>query len=201
MNEKVLLLQSEFINNKMYRREQIDKIGNSVVFLASKIEKISKTKLLKLLYILDEFAIKKSGIPFLNLEYKVWKFGPVASDIFVELSSAPSILKDYIIRNNTVDGHNYISPKKEFNDDEFTQNELDLLEFVVNEFKDYSTDDLISYTHRKSSPWYNSAIKNSVYELLETEQMSTTDFKVNMKELIDYDERKKMIYEDYIENC
>ena len=113
----------------MYTKGQIDKIGNTIVFLTSKIQKISKTKLLKLLYILDEISIKKSGIPFLNLEYKVWKFGPIASDIFVELSSVPSILKDYIVRETTENGHNFISPKKDFIDDEFTQNELDLLDF------------------------------------------------------------------------
>ncbi|MBE9466987.1 MAG: SocA family protein [Bacteroidetes bacterium] len=183
----------------MYTKEQIDKIGNSIVFLASQIKGISKTKLLKLLYILDEISLKKSGIPFFNLEYKVWKFGPVANDIFVELSSSPSMLKDFIIRETTKDGHTFISPKKDFIDDEFTQNELDLLGFVVKKFKNSSANELISFTHRKASPWYNAAIKNSVYELLVTEQISSTEIKVEMKELVEYDERKKQIYEDYLE--
>lgn len=184
----------------MYTSEQIDKIGNTVVFFASQIKGISKTKLLKLLYILDEISIKKSGMPFLNLEYKVWKFGPVANDIFVELSSAPSILKNYINRETSKDGHNFISSKQAFNDDEFSQNELDLLDFMLKKFKDATIDDLISYTHRKASPWYNAAVENLVYELLETAQISTTEFKVNMKELVEHDERKKAIYEDYLEH-
>jgi len=96
----------------MYTREQIEKIGNSIVYLSSKIDKISKTKLLKLLYVLDEISIKRSGIPFLNLKYKVWKFGPVADDLFVEFSSSPSMLKDFINRESTAEGHNYISPKE-----------------------------------------------------------------------------------------
>ena len=175
----------------MYTRDQIDKIGNSIVYLSTEIKGISKTKLLKLLYILDEISIKKSGIPFLNLEYKVWKFGPVANDIFVELSSSPSILKEYIIRQTSKEGNNIISPKKAFEDDEFTQNEIELLEFVVDKFKYSSADDLISFTHRKESPWYNAAIKNSVYELLETEQISTTEIIIDMKELVEYDDRKK----------
>jgi len=184
----------------MYTKEQIDKIGNSIIFLASQIKGISKTKLLKLLYILDEISLKKSGIPFFNLEYKVWKFGPVANDIFVELSSAPSMLKDFIIRETTKDGHTFISPKKDFIDDEFTQNELDLLDFVVEKFENSTANELISFTHRKASPWYNAAIKNSVYELLVTEQISSTEIKVEMKELVEYDVRKKQIYEDYLEH-
>ncbi len=59
----------------MYSQEQTSKIGNTVVYLASNVENSSKTKLLKLLYLLDEISIKTSGIPFLNLQYKdmeVW---------------------------------------------------------------------------------------------------------------------------------
>ena len=185
---------------KMYSDEQIDKIGNTIIFLASQINKISKTKLLKLLYILDEISIKKSGIPFLNLEYKVWKFGPIANDIFVELSSAPSMLKDFINRETTSDGKNYISSKKDFDEDEFTQNEIDLMEFVVEKFKDASINELISFTHRKNSPWHNAAVKNSVLDLLESEKISTTEIIVNMKELVEHDERKKALYNDYLAN-
>lgn len=184
----------------MYSKEQIDKIGNTVVYLTEKIKNASKTKIIKLLYILDEISIKKSGIPFLNLEYKVWKFGPVANDIFVEFSSAPSLLREYIIRSTTVEGHDYISPKQAFKDDEFSQNELDLLDFVIAKFKDYTSDDLIAYTHRKNSPWYNTAVKNSVLELLENEKISTTDFVIDMSELVSYDDRKLNIYRECIES-
>lgn len=184
----------------MYSKEQIDKIGNTVVYLSDKIKNASKTKIIKLLYILDEISIKKSGIPFLNLEYKVWKFGPVANDIFVEFSSAPSLLRDYIIRSTTDEGHDYILPKQAFKDDEFSQNELDLLDFVIAEFKDYTSDDLIAYTHRKNSPWYNTAVKNSVLELLENEKISTTDFIIDMSELVSYDDRKLNIYRECIES-
>ena len=185
----------------MYRSEQIDKIGNTIVYLATEIRGVSKTKLLKLLYILDEISIKKSGLPFLNLEYRVWKFGPVASDIFVELSSAPSMLKDYVERVANANGHIVIKPKVAFNDDEFTQNELDLMGFVVKEFKEKTSSDLISYTHREASPWYNAAKRHSVYDALETEQISSTDYKVDMAELVSHDQRKAGIYADYLEHC
>lgn len=185
----------------MYTNEQIDKIGNSIIYISSNIKEISKTKLLTLLYFLDEISIHKSGIPFLNLEYEVWKFGPVVSDIFVELSSLPSFLKNYITRETSSEGRSFISPKKEFCDDEFSQNELDLLEFVVKEFKDATAQELISITHIKQSPWYNAAMENSVYELLETKQISVTDFKVNMRELVACDDRKSALYDDYQERC
>lgn len=97
-----------------YSKGQISKVGNTIIYLSEKIGNLSKTKLLKLLYILDEVAVKKSGIPLLNLHYDVWKFGPVDKDIYIELSSEPNLLKDYIRRSATADGRNLIVPKLNF---------------------------------------------------------------------------------------
>ena len=44
-----------------FTNEQLEKIGHTVVYLAERIPELSKTKLLKLLYILDEISIKKSA--------------------------------------------------------------------------------------------------------------------------------------------
>jgi len=188
---------SEFYTK--YTDDQIAKIGNTVVFLAQKIKGISKTKILKLLYILDELSIRKSGIPFLNLKYKVWKFGPVSEDIFIDLSTSPTLLKGYISRKPSVEGKTTITPLVDFNDDEFSQNDLDLLEFVFTEFGSKTAKQLVSYTHWKQSPWYNTAKENSILELLESEVISNSEFVIDLSKLIDHDERKKEIYQDYLE--
>ena len=111
--------------------EQLDKIGNTVIYLADRIPQLSKTKLLKLLYILDEISIKKSGIPILNLKYKVWKFGPVSEELFIELSSDSSLLEKFINRDNE---GNHIVSKVKFNDDEFSENDIDLLNYVIEKY-------------------------------------------------------------------
>lgn len=183
----------------MYTKEKIEKIGNSIVYLANNIKGISKTKLLKMLYFLDETSLKRSGIPFFNLEYKVWKFGPVSNEIFVELSSSPSMLKEYINREVSIDGHTYISAKCDFKDDEFSQNDLDLLEYIVEKYKDATVNELITLTHNKNSPWYNAAIKNKVYDSLMNEEISCTDHRVDLMELVNSDERKKKMYQDYLD--
>lgn len=182
-----------------YSPEQIAKIGNTVVFLANKIESISKTKILKLLYILDELSIRKSGLPFLNLKYKVWKFGPVSEDIFIELSSSPTILKGFIKHAPNAEGKITINPLVEFNDDEFSQNDLDLLDFVTEKFGKQTAKELISYTHRQQSPWYNTAKENAILELLENETISNSEFIIDLSKLISHDERKIKLYKDYLE--
>jgi len=187
---------SEFYTT--YSPDQISKIGNTVVFLAEKIENLSKTKILKLLYILDELSIKKSGIPFLNLKYKVWKFGPVSEDIFIDLSTSPTILKGYIERSLSTEGKTVITSLVKFEDDEFSQNDIDLLNIVTSEFGNKTAKELISYTHREKSPWHNTAKENSILELLEKEVISNTEYVIDLSELVNHDSRKKELYNDYI---
>ncbi len=183
----------------VYSRDQISKIANTIIYIATKIKGISKTKVLKLLYILDEISIKNSGIPFLNLKYKVWKFGPVSEDIFIDLSTSPTLLKGYIDSKIDEHGNKEIHPLKKFNDDEFSQNNLELLNFVISNFGTKSANELILYTHREKAPWHNSAVEHSVLELLNNEEISNTEFLIDFKDLIAHDERKLSIYEDYLE--
>lgn len=178
---------------------QIEKVGNSIIYLSDRLPNLSKTKALKLIYILDELSIKKSGIPFFNLKYKVWKFGPVSEEIFIDLSSETTLLKKFIEKTSE-DGVSIIKPGADFNDDEFSDNDIDLLNYVIQNFGDKSAKDLIQYTHRKNSPWHNAASENAVLELLESEVINNTEFLIDMSSLINHDERKKMIYNEFIES-
>lgn len=190
------------MNNKGYiqfSKNQLDKIGNTVVYLGNKIDKLTKTKLLKLLYILDEVSIKKSGIPFLNLPYKVWKFGPVCEELFIDLSSEPKLLENFIQKNNE-DGVDFIVPIKAFNDDEFSQYDLELMDHVIEIFGNKTSNELISYTHRTNSPWKNTALDNNVLELLEKEAINNTELLIDMSQLISHDQRKKELYFDFLES-
>lgn len=180
-----------------FNNDQLEKIGNTVVYLADRIPQLSKTKLLKLLYILDEISIKKSGIPILNLKYKVWKFGPVSEELFIDLSSESTLLEKFINRDNE---GNYIVSKVAFNEDEFTENDIELMNFVIEKFGDKTAKDLISYTHRSNSPWYNTAKENSVLELLENEEINNTEYIIDMGKIVSHDERKFGIYSEYLES-
>ena len=181
-------------------KSQIDKVGNAIIYLSRNIPYLSKTKALKLLYILDELSIKKSGIPYFNLKYKVWKFGPVSEEIFIDLSSETTLLKEYIERSSE-EGTTIINPIADFNDDEFSDNDIQLLDFVVERFGKQNAKELVSYTHRKNAPWHNTAKKNSVLELLENEEINNTELLIDMGSLVTHDERKMSLYNDYQESC
>jgi uncharacterized phage-associated protein len=179
-----------------YRSEQIHKIGNAVVYLSQHIPQLSKTKLLKLLYILDEVSIKKSGLPLLNLKYKVWKFGPVSEELFIDLSSEPTILKNYIKREHNNE-HGVIVPVAEFDDAEFSDNDMEILDIVIKQFGNKTSKELVAYTHRKNAPWYITAQKHSVLELLENETINNTEYLVDLSILVAHDDRKKQVFEQF----
>lgn len=182
-----------------FSKDQLEKIGYTVVYLSERIPQLSKTKLLKLLYILDEISIKKSGIPFLNLTYKVWKFGPVSEELFIDLSSEPKLLEHYLEKNNTEEVI-CIQPKIAFKDDEFSDNDIILMDFIIKEYGNKSATELVAYTHREHTPWHNTAKENHVLELLEKESINKTELVIDMSQLVAHDERKKEIYLDYLES-
>ena len=102
-------------NNK-YSRNQIDKLGNGLIYLIEKMGFLPKTSLLKLVYILDEYSVKKRGFPMFNLQYEIWKYGPVCQDLYIEFNDGASLLKDYI-KSEVIDNSTHVSPINSFNDD------------------------------------------------------------------------------------
>ena len=181
----------------VFSGSQLDKIGNTMVYLSEKISNLSKTKLLKLLYILDETSIRNGGIPFINLTYKVWKFGPVSEDIYIDLSSENEMgrLSGFIKKTS----QGYIIPNKPFSDDEFSDNDIRLLDEIIENYRHVTAKDLISYTHRKDGLWYKTAQENNVLDLLETQKINNTEIIIDMGRLVADNTKKSEIYAEFIE--
>ena len=97
------------------------------------------------------------------------------------------------------DSEGHISPKKSFNDDEFSDNDIDLLNKVIAEFGKKNAKSLVSYTHRPDSLWTKKAKEKNVYDDLIREDINSTDFVIDLADLVADDQRKKAIYESYIE--
>ncbi|GAA3522764.1 hypothetical protein GCM10022393_41750 [Aquimarina addita] len=189
-------------NKSGYSNQEIEKIGNTLIYLTENVNGLTKTQALKFLYILDEFSIKKFGIPFIGLKYEVWQFGPVAQDIFVELNEAqPKMLKDFISVELDRYQHYqffYVKAVKEFNDDEFTDNDISILELVVNKYKGFSATELSELTHEKNSLWYNIALENNLLEPFKNNRKRTSNHIIDFSIILD--EEKEFIYRSYIEN-
>jgi uncharacterized phage-associated protein len=169
---------------KTYSRSDIEKIGNAIIYLAERIPDLSKTKLLKLLYLLEESFAKKYQLPFLNLEFEVWQAGPVARDIFIDLSDEPLLLKDYITIEKKDDA-TYIKPTATFSDDEFSDNEIDMLDLIIEHFGPLTAADLVKRTHQKNSNWYNVAREKGLLYLFENRLTNSSDEKIDLTWYLD----------------
>ena len=194
-----ILVSLKMLEQDLYTNNQLEKLGNSLIFLCDNLEKATKTHLLKLVFIIEELSVKELGIPFFDLRFDLWKLGPVSKDLYVELSEELNLLSPYIVTELTKDGTTIIRSKKSFSDDEFSDNEMKLLESIVERFKYCTANELVNFTHKKDSPWYNTALKNGVLELLESGKMNTTEIPIDLSELLADNADKLMFYQSHKE--
>lgn len=181
----------------MLRIIQNNKIGNLLNYLSSKIDDLSMTKAIKLLYLIDESSIKKSGSPITWLLYKAWENGPVPVDIYEELryeriNSIKGVeisLKDFIrierkesqFRPSQIEI--YIYPKKDYDLSEFSEFELDIINIVIDKYGSKSAKDLIKILHSENSVWHKTVIKHGLKSQFAV-YGSKSDYSVNFFELI-----------------
>lgn len=128
-------------------------VGNLIILLAKKCAPLYHTKLIKLLYLIDEEAIRERGIPITWLDYKVWQYGPVDPAVFYIRN-----FSEYISSETTtsIDGNaatTIISPKKEFDDDEFSEYDLEIIEKTLVKYQNKTANELVNITHKVGSPW------------------------------------------------
>lgn len=167
-------------------------IGNLIILLCDKCSPLSHTKLLKLLYIIDEDAIKDSGIPITWLDYKVWKFGPVDPAIFYIENN----FGDYI-KINRVDGYNgnvnsHIKPKKSFDDSKFSDYDMRIIEKVIEKYGDKKAKELVDLTHKPGSPWDIAKKENTI----DFSIANISEISIDMSRIIKGDEEKYANYRE-----
>ncbi|HXB09556.1 MAG TPA: Panacea domain-containing protein [Puia sp.] len=184
--------------NRQYRgytQQQVEKIGNSIIFLANGMGMLYKTKLLKLIYLLDEISVFRHGIPFFNLEYKVWQAGPVSVDLYEEFNEHPFMLENFIHLEFDEKGTRIV-PKKAFSDDEFSPIDIALLQEMVDDYKWVSAEKLVDLVHRKDSPWYIIADENHLIDDFNGKRINTTDLIIDLSVLIKDDLRKLTLFNE-----
>jgi uncharacterized phage-associated protein len=164
---------------KVYSRDAIEKLGNAIIYLAERVPDLSKTKLLKLIYLLEEVSVKKNKLPFFGIDFEVWQAGPVAKTVFVDLDSDPNMLKDYIsvTRDN---GRSYFSAKKSFNDDQFSDDDIDVMDLVIDKFGNMTAKELVHYLHKQGSTWHTLSEKHGLLELFDSGETNSSDVKIDL---------------------
>ncbi len=185
------------IFNKGFTQSEIDKIGNSLIYMISVLGEIPKTKALKLLYFLEEKSINDTGIPFFGLEWKVWKLGPVDQTMYSEFSNSPDLLKDYINVSFYENNVCMLKGKKDFSDDEFSDYDLMLIEKVVQSLGYLSASELSELTHKKGGLWDRVANEKGLLDKFNSGLQTTSDYHIEFVDLIKSDELKTQMFNNY----
>ena len=189
----------------MFRRVLNNKIGNILTYMAAQTEPLYMTKALKLLYIIDETAVRQSGSPITWLDYKVWKNGPVAPEIYNELrhnqfviyDKEPINLSDFITTQrfqNTQSANQIdvkIYPKKEACFDKFSAFEETTVKSVIQQFKHLNAAQLIDLLHEQGSRW-DKIVTQFNLEAHFKLRGNTSDYSIDFVDLIEEDEFLKL---------
>ncbi len=160
-----------------------NKIGNAVVYIAERVPNLSKTKLLKLLYLMEEYSVKRFRTPFLGLPFEVWQAGPVVKDIFIDLSETPVILDGYV-EKKVEDGKTYIKAATSFSDDEFSDNDIIVMDDILRRCGRMTAKQLVELTHREDGLWYATAKRNHLLEGFAQKVTNNSDCQIDLGECL-----------------
>ena len=138
---------------KTYERE---KLLNVIIYFANTTAMCGKTKLCKLLYLLDFEHYKQTGRSVTGLDYYAWEKGPVPVKLYDELSSPEDdLLQSVELKEERVINYKRMNivAKGQFDESYFSKRELRLLESLAAENAGKNSDQMVQITHAPNTPW------------------------------------------------
>lgn len=173
------------------------RLGNTVMYIAARAKYPYKTEVLKLLYLMEERMVQKYHVPMLSIPYSVWRLGPVSVDVFEELSDGPVLLNDFVTLQFNGQGIRVI-PSKEFDEDEFSDAELQVMQEVMDKYGGMNSDELIALTHQEGSLWQETAKEHGLLEDFAQNRANSSTVIIDMGRQLCPDDRA--YYNEILEN-
>lgn len=140
---------------KEYRGDNdfnIDKFCNIVLFFSQNINKLWKTKLLKLIFYSEFLNYKNNCTSIAGTPFVHWQHGPVPKHMFALLDI---LIEDYevIELEEFIEFYegDIINNKKQFNNSLFSNEEIKTLEYVLAHFKDSTASEIRNKTHTEKA--------------------------------------------------
>ncbi len=172
-------------------------IGNIMVLTSNRCKPLYHTKLLKLLYLIDEEATLKTGAPITWLTYNAWQYGPVAEDVYYSKGTGHNKFSNYVNFEHAGENKYIVKPIVEFKDAEFSESDLTIIHAVLKKYGHLSTKQLIGITHAEGSLWDKTVKRSDIHF---SERNKTSDIPLDFVELIENDGFKKTVYYTTMEN-
>ena len=130
---------------------------------------------------MEEYMVKRYHVPFLAIPFEVWQAGPVAKDIFIDLSDGPILLKDYVT-TEIKETATYIKAIKAFNEDEFSECEIEMMDEILRIYGDKTAKQLVEEVHQKHTLWYTVAERHGLLDEFTNGQSNNSSFIIDFSE-------------------
>ena len=173
------------------------RLGNAVIYIASHAKYPYKTEVLKLLFLMEERMVQKYHVPMLSIPFSVWRLGPVSVDVFEELSDGPVLLDNFVTLQFNGQGI-MVKPSKEFDEDEFSDAELQVMHEVMEHYGRMNSEELIAVTHKEGSLWYETAKEHGLLEDFAEQRANSSNIIIDMGRQLCPDDRA--YYNETLEN-
>lgn len=162
-----------------------DKIGNLLALLATRLKPLYQTKMIKMVYLIDELKVKDNGVPLTWLDYEVWQFGPVAPELYY-LRDNNTVFSNYVGAVRDSNG-TLIVPKQEFNKSKFSARDMRIIEEAIRLYGNMNAEELVDLTHGEGSLWSITKDENNID--FSSQIANTSNISMNLSRLIDDDEK------------
>ena len=173
------------------------RLGNAVMYIAANAKYPYKTEVLKLLYLMEERMVQKYHVPMLSIPFSVWRLGPVSVDVFEELSDGPVLLGDFITLQFNGQGI-MVKPSQDFDADEFSDAELQVMREVMECYGQMNSEELIAETHKEGSLWRETAKEHGLLEDFDERRANSSNVVIDMGRQLCPDDRE--YYNETLEN-
>lgn len=127
----------------------IEKLKNVLAYITKSIKEVKKVVLMKLLWYIDSLSFKDTNKAITGLVYLHKPFGalPIASDELLKLSSI-----NYDLIYNDEEHIEYkITNNPEFKIVGLSKKEKDIINIVINKFKNYRSSEISDYMHKEKA--------------------------------------------------
>lgn len=177
----------------------VEKVGNLIIYLVDEIQtrfrqKLFVTKLLKLLYIIDETAVRETGVPVTGLDYGVWEKGPVAKDVYIDLAKKDAEqLSLYVdVKDSDDKDWKLIQSINQFDDSEFSDYEMELIDRVIENDGHKDSKVLIRKLHGKNTLWSKSVKEHGLKK--QFKEKPTSKILIDFSKLLEGDSHKLELF-------
>lgn len=133
-----------------------ERLLNAIVYFAEHTNHCGKTKLIKLLFLLDFEHYRATGRSVTGLDYFAWPKGPVPVCLHSELDEPNAdMVETLCIRPEWVFRYKRmkIVPRRSFDPSHFSKRELRLLESLSIEYKTKNAEEMVEVTHAENGAW------------------------------------------------